>query len=174
MTMMHCQIRMELPSEARTVPLCRRTAQALLADLAVDADRAADIATVLSEAAGNVVRHAYPQASHLYHITLGFYTDRVRLEVADEGCGFARDAVPAPDMERLSGRGLWLIEQLADALSISTLPDGGCVLIAEFRLASPLRVQAPLADDPERCAPRTGRSNTEARRITESHGDSAL
>jgi anti-sigma regulatory factor (Ser/Thr protein kinase) len=154
--MMHCQIQMELPSEAETVPLCRRTAQALLTDLAVDEERAADIAMVLSEAAGNVVRHAYSHSHHLYRVTLSFYSDRVRLEVADAGCGFVHTAARRPDAEQLGGRGLWLIEQLADATTVSTLPDGGCVLRAEFLLPHPLPRHPPIHDASDRCSPEDG------------------
>jgi anti-sigma regulatory factor (Ser/Thr protein kinase) len=151
--MMHCRIHMELPSEAQTVLLCRQTATAMLEDLAVDKQRAADIAMVLSEAAGNVIRHAYPRAVHVYHVTLTFFTDRIRLAVADEGCGFVRNTVPEPDAEQPGGRGLWLIEQLADTLSVSRLPNGGCLLEAEFLLPHPLLRHPPIRDDPSPPAP---------------------
>jgi anti-sigma regulatory factor (Ser/Thr protein kinase) len=154
--MMHCQIQIELPSEAQTVSLCRRTAQALLADLAIDEERAADITMVLSEAAGNVVRHAYPHPHHLYRVTLSFHSDRVRLEVADAGRGFVHSAARPPDAEQLGGRGLWLIEQLADAITVSTLPDGGCVLQAEFLLPHPLLRHPPIHDAADRGSPEGG------------------
>ncbi len=151
--MRHCQLRMELPNEAPTVPLCCRTAQALLEDLAIDAARAADIALVLSEAAGSLVRHARTPLPHRYRVTLTVFTDRVRLEVADEGCGFDRAAGPAPDAPPLAGRALWLIEQRADLATVSTLPDGGCLLEAEFFLPHPLVLRPPISDDPERLSP---------------------
>lgn len=152
--MMCCQIQMELPSEARTVSLCRRTAQMLLADLAIADEQIADIAMVLSEATGNVVRHAYPHASQSYRVTLTVYSDRVWLRVADTGCGFAVAPRPAPEAGQLGGRGLWLIEQLADALTLSTLPGGGCVLEAAFFLALPPQLHGPMPTEPggARCA----------------------
>jgi anti-sigma regulatory factor (Ser/Thr protein kinase) len=135
---MFCQMRLELPSEPQTVPLCRRAAQVLLQDLAVDDARAEEIAVVVSEATGNVVRHAGTQPDQPYCVTLTFFADRVRLEVADQGCGFIPEAALAPEPEQLGGRGLWLIEQLADATTLSTLPGGGCVLEVEFLLRCPL------------------------------------
>jgi anti-sigma regulatory factor (Ser/Thr protein kinase) len=144
--MFHCQIQMELPSEAGTVPLCHRTAQVLLQDLAVDEARAAEIAVAVSEATGNVVRHAGARSDQPYCVTLTFFTDRVRLVVADQGCGFTPVAASEPDLEPLGGRGLWLIEQFADAVAISTLPGGGCTLEAEFFLPHP--IPTPPEGDP--------------------------
>jgi anti-sigma regulatory factor (Ser/Thr protein kinase) len=143
--MICCRIQIELPSEAATVPLCRRTAQVVLQELAVDEVRAEEIAVALSEATGNVVRHAGTRSDQLYRVTLTCLPDRVRLVVADQGRGFIPAAASEPELEQLGGRGLWLIEQLADAVTISTLPGGGCTLEAEFLLPGPV----PAASGPE-------------------------
>jgi serine/threonine-protein kinase RsbW len=128
---------LELPDQAVSVPLCRRMLRAVLADLAVNPSRAADIEMALSEAITNVVEHAYARPGQHYRVRLEFFSHCVRLLVEDQGRGFVRAAVPEPSEAQPRGRGLWLIEQLADAVTIQTLPGGGCRLEAEFTLAPP-------------------------------------
>ena len=135
---MRGRISLELPSDPRTVSLCRHVLRSFLQDLAIDETRLDDIELAISEAAGNVVRHAYDCPDHPYRVILTSFADRVCLEVSDQGIGFNRADVPAPDTEELGGRGLWLIEQIADVTTISTLPGGGCRLEAEFRLLHPM------------------------------------
>jgi anti-sigma regulatory factor (Ser/Thr protein kinase) len=129
-------MRLELPDEAWTVPLCRHVVLAVLHDLAVDAERVADIELVLSETTGNVIRHAYDHPGHHYRVALEVFADRICFQVEDEGCGFDPAVVPAPALEEAGGRGLWLIEQLADTVTLRTLPGGGCRLDVEFRRQS--------------------------------------
>src|SRR5688500_15653881 len=104
---------MELPDEAQSVPLCRRTLRFVLSELAVPEARAADIELALSEATGNVVRHAYTDVGHSYRVVIEFFSSCVRLVVTDTGRGFSPTDVPEPDLEEVGGRGLWLIEHLA-------------------------------------------------------------
>jgi serine/threonine-protein kinase RsbW len=131
------RISLELPNEAQTVGVCRKMLRTLLGDMRVEAEQAVDIELALSEAATNAVRHAYAHPGHLYCVTVEVYTDRVCLQVEDEGIGFVRTAAPEPDVEQLGGRGLWLIEQLADRTCVRTVPGGGCLLEAEFSLLPP-------------------------------------
>jgi anti-sigma regulatory factor (Ser/Thr protein kinase) len=119
-----------------------------LDELAVPEARSADIELAVSEATGNVVRHAYAEAGHSYRVTIEFFTRCVCLQVEDAGRGFIRASVPPPNAEQVGGRGLWLIEHLADSTTISALPDDGCCLRAEFGLTHPLGFLAP-------CPPRT-------------------
>ena len=131
------RLNMELPDEAESVPLCRRTLRFILNELAVPELRAADIELALSEATSNVVRHAYAEDGHRYRVTVEFFSACVRLVVTDTGRGFCRAAIPEPDLEVAGGRGIWLIEQLADSATIISTPSGGCRLEAEFSLPQP-------------------------------------
>lgn len=131
---------LDLPDEARSVPLCRGAVRAVLRDLAVEPERAFDIELVLSEATANVIRHAYGHPGNRYLVTVEIFADRVRLQVEDHGRGFERAAVPEPELEEASGRGLWLIEQLSNVAIVRTLTDGGCLLEAELSFAPPLKV----------------------------------
>jgi anti-sigma regulatory factor (Ser/Thr protein kinase) len=137
------RINLELPDAAQSVPLCRRMLRFFLDELSVPEARAADIELAISEATGNVVLHAYVEDGHYYRVTIEFFPHCVRLQVEDSGCGFVREDVPAPSSDQPGGRGLWLIEQLADSAAVTTLPNGGCHLAAEFALPHPLAFPAP-------------------------------
>jgi anti-sigma regulatory factor (Ser/Thr protein kinase) len=147
---MNVRLSLDLPDEARTVPICRHVLRHLLRDLNVEPARADEIELAMSEAAGNVVSHAYALPGQRYQLIIDLFADRLRFQVIDQGCGFARDQVPAPDEEQLGGRGIWLIEQLADAATIRSLPGGGCQLDAEFRFHSlPLLAEPEPVPEPE-------------------------
>ena len=128
------RISLDLPDDAVTVPLCRRVLRVALGELGVEADRVAVIELVLSEATGNVVRHAYAHPGHRYQVEIEIDPERLRLVVRDSGGGFLRSDVPEPDNERPGGRGIWLIEHLASSVIFSTVKGGGSRLEAEFTL----------------------------------------
>lgn len=62
---------------------------------------------------------------------------RVYLTVLDQGQGFARAAVPDPDEEQLGGRGIQLIEQIADVAWFECVKGQGTKLVAEFSVVAP-------------------------------------
>lgn len=126
------RISLDLPNDAATVPLCRRVLRSILLDLGVAAEQVDTVELVVSEAAGNAVRHAYEHPGQRYQFTVAVGGDRVCVQVEDRGRGFLRSVIEAPDLEQLGGRGLWLMEQLADTVTFTSLPDGGCRLEAEF------------------------------------------
>lgn len=127
-----------LPDQAVSVPLCRRIHRHLCGELGVDPERCAEIEVVISEATSNVICHAYAQSGHQYSVTVEFYPAAVQLAVEDQGRGFERPERLEPLLDRIGGRGLWLIEQLADEVRFTTAPGGGCRLEACFKLNSPV------------------------------------
>jgi anti-sigma regulatory factor (Ser/Thr protein kinase) len=138
------RMQLDLPDEAATVPLCRRAVRLLLEELGVEAQRAGDIELVVSEAAGNAVRHAHADPGHRYEVSVEIRNNGVCVQILDEGRGFHPPATGPPHLEQLGGRGLWLMEQLADEVTISTLPEGGCRLEAVFHCSPLPMVQALL------------------------------
>src|SRR5689334_19017015 len=136
---------LDLPDDAASVPLCRRVTRTILEELKIAPERRFEIELALGEAATNVVRHAYPHPGNQYHVEIELNDTMLRLTVVDEGQGFAREQVPDPDEERLGGRGVQLIEQIADSAWFECVKGQGTRLVAEFRLSAPEPSASPLA-----------------------------
>jgi hypothetical protein len=69
---------------------------------------------------------------------------------ADRGRGFRRSDIPLPRAGGAGGRGLWLVEPLADSVVFEPAPGGGTLVRARtpygrYSSAPPSRGRAPLA-----------------------------
>jgi serine/threonine-protein kinase RsbW len=118
-----------LPAVPVAVGRMRHEADAALARLDVPRVRRHDVALVLSEAAANVVVHAYADARPgLLYTLLGVSGPNLLLDVCDRGRGM----VPNPESPGL-GVGLALMAQLSDGLDIVPNDDGGLRVTAVFR-----------------------------------------
>lgn len=90
-------------------------------------ERAGDVALALDEVVANAQEHGRPP------IRVSAWSDgRLVVEVADAGGGFDYTGVcrrhpPEPFGRR--GRGLWIVRQLVDVLTVSSTPDGTMVRI---------------------------------------------
>ena len=127
---------LDLPDDTMSVPLCRHASRVILEHLQIAPDRCFEIELALGEAATNVVRHAYPHPGHQYRVELEISDSKVCLTVLDQGRGFAREAVPDPDVEQLGGRGIQLIEQIADVAWFECVKGQGTKLVAEFAVTA--------------------------------------
>lgn len=87
-----------------------------------------DAALLTTELAANAVRHA---TSGCFGLSLSRHGDRVRVEVAD--ASLDPPIVLRPDPMATSGRGLMLVDALADRWGFERRPDGKIVW---FELAS--------------------------------------
>ncbi|MFF4208938.1 ATP-binding protein [Streptomyces sp. NPDC001796] len=143
---------LHLRREAASVPLARRLLLGTMETAGVDPDISYDLSVALSEACANAVEHggektANGGVSGAYRVTAYLDGEKCRIEVADSGPGFPAGrprAVTRPvraDAEH--GRGLGLIEELADHVHIGNKPGrGGAVVsfdkILKWREDSPL------------------------------------
>ncbi|WP_438313077.1 ATP-binding protein [Streptomyces sp. HUAS TT3] len=139
---------LQLRREAASVPLARRLLLRTMETAGVDPDISFDLSVALSEACANAVEHGGPvpavgrdggpaaEACGAYRITAYLDGDCCRIEVTDSGPGFPEapgpvafpgDPGPAP-AECESGRGLWLIEELADHVRFRNRPGSGAVV----------------------------------------------
>jgi len=108
------------PSPA-TIPLCRHLFSDWIDHLSVDDAERSDLLLVVSELCSNAVRHASgaPGALVLRAWVEGY---DVAVEVEDDGAGFELegrydDELPDPEADR--GRGLYVVEALTDALTVT-------------------------------------------------------
>ncbi|MFE9020178.1 ATP-binding protein [Streptomyces sp. NPDC007808] len=140
---------LHLRREAASVPLARRLLIGTMETAGVDPDVSYDLSVALSEACANAVEHGgdtapdgSPQA---YRVTAYLDGEKCHIEVADSGPGFtAPPLTPHPvPAEAEHGRGLCLIEELADHVQIGNKPGlGGAVVsfdkILKWREGAPL------------------------------------
>ncbi|MFJ9033009.1 ATP-binding protein [Streptomyces sp. NPDC102274] len=126
-----------LRREAASVPLARRLLLGAMDTAGVDPDISFDLSVALSEACANAVEHGGDEGSGeppgAYRVTAYLDGERCRIEVADSGPGFpARRVVqrtaPVPALMAENGRGLGLIEQLADHVQFGNRPGHGAVV----------------------------------------------
>ncbi|WP_405999792.1 ATP-binding protein [Streptomyces sp. NBC_00829] len=130
---------LHLRRDAASVPLARRLLLGTMETAGVDPDISYDLSVALSEACANAVEHGGGQGcgegSAEYRVTAYLDGEKCRIEVADSGPGFpvrrggqcayaAAQAVPTAE----SGRGLWLIEELADHVHVRNRPGRGAVV----------------------------------------------
>ena len=117
---------------ARDTPMQARRAVVDWAQSHVE-DRAvlSDIALAITEAATNVVLHAYRDHDEpgLVMIEAEHYVDHVCFYVRDEGSGL----VPRVDSPGL-GLGLGLIAQVADSADVRAPEDGGTEVVMRFNV----------------------------------------
>jgi anti-sigma regulatory factor (Ser/Thr protein kinase) len=123
---------LDLPNDAVSVPLCRRAVRVILEQLNISRERRYEIELALGEAATNVVRHAYAHSGNQYRVELEISGEVARLTVTDQGQGFVREAVPDPEEDQIGGRGVLLIEQIADTAWFECVKGEGTRLVAEF------------------------------------------
>ncbi|MEW2548013.1 ATP-binding protein [Streptomyces sp. NPDC047002] len=127
---------LHLRREAASVPLARRLLLGAMDTAGVDPDVSFDLSVALTEACANAVEHGGDGAADGvegggYRVTAYLDGEKCRIEVADAGPGFpARRVVrnPLPPSVAESGRGLGLIEQLADHVHFRNGPGHGAVV----------------------------------------------
>ncbi|MEW1719632.1 ATP-binding protein [Streptomyces sp. NPDC093109] len=157
---------LHLRREAASVPLARRLLLGTMETAGVDPDVSFDLSVALSEACANAVEHGGGgegpgEAPGAYRVTAYLDGELCRIEVADSGPGFparrtagrttpvpaavpvpAPVPAPAPPTLAESGRGLGLIEQLADHVHVRNRPGRGAVVsfdkILKWREGAPL------------------------------------
>ncbi|GGR75137.1 hypothetical protein GCM10010269_12910 [Streptomyces humidus] len=142
---------LHLRREAASVPLARRLLLGTMETAGVDPDVSYDLSVALSEACANAVEHGGDTArggrSGAYRVTAYLDGEKCRIEVADSGPGFTAER-PAPVPVRASpeaehGRGLFLIQELADHVHIGNKP-GRVGTVVSFDKILKWRKDAPL------------------------------
>lgn len=121
---------LQLRREAASVPLARRLLAGAMDTAGVDPDIAHELSLALTEACANAVQHGGDHGSLFYRVTASIDGDMCRIEVTDSGPGFpAVSTLPPPAGVHLEhGRGLRLIEALADRVSYDNQPGSGAVV----------------------------------------------
>ena len=117
--MAQIELQLSLPRDARYVGILRNVSHTLLHDLDVPPDYIDDVTVALSEACGNVIRHA--RGTEEYGVRLLLDATRCQIEVCDLGPGFddtwlQERAALEEGAAAEDGRGLALLQALMDDL----------------------------------------------------------
>jgi serine phosphatase RsbU (regulator of sigma subunit)/anti-sigma regulatory factor (Ser/Thr protein kinase) len=110
-------VRVELPSRPEAPSLARQAVAELSG--AVRADRLEDLKLLATELVTNSCRHVVGGESIALELHVG--GDVARLAVTDRGPGFD-GVVPESDLESESGRGLFIVDAVADRWGVETGP----------------------------------------------------
>jgi serine/threonine-protein kinase RsbW len=136
-----------LPAMPTSVPRMRRDLDRVLAQQGVAEERRADVALVLTEAAGNVVVHAYgPRRPGPLYASAQLPGQTLIASVVDSGRGTG-----SPSQTPGAGFGLRLMGQLADELLIrSNEPEPGTSVQAYFECIGATGVRPSATGQDER------------------------
>jgi anti-sigma regulatory factor (Ser/Thr protein kinase) len=85
-------------------------------------ERAADAVLLVSELVTNSVLHGDLGADGWINVAVAVSPEAVRVDVSDTGSGFRAEAAEPPTPDRVGGRGLFLVRELADRCGVA--PEG--------------------------------------------------
>jgi serine/threonine-protein kinase RsbW len=119
-------VALTIPARAEFIALCRLALAGLARTRALAPEVVADLKLALTEACSNSVRHAYAEGREgVVEIRYELDSDRIRVEVADDGHGFDPVLVErSPDEIDEGGLGIAIIRAVTDELDITRGPDG--------------------------------------------------
>ncbi|MEU7074780.1 ATP-binding protein [Streptomyces narbonensis] len=131
---------LHLRREAASVPLARRLLLGTMETAGVDPDVSYELSVALTEACANAVEHGggvdggAGGTGRAYRVTAYLDGETCRIEVADSGPGFpgaeAAWAPRAPSDDAEHGRGLRLIEELADHVQFGNRSGRGGAVVS--------------------------------------------
>jgi serine/threonine-protein kinase RsbW len=143
------ELRIVVPARAENVAVLRRAVFGLADALGVEPGDIADLQTIVTEAAMNVVQHAYEDSEGPLEMIAGRRGGGLEVAICDQGAGFRpRPADPGRGDLRL---GLPLIAALSDGFEIS----GGPGLGTTVKVRKLIAVASEAAEDGAPTAART-------------------
>jgi serine/threonine-protein kinase RsbW len=132
-----------LPRDAETARVTREVLNASLTALRVASETRSDITLALGEACANVIQHA--DSSDEYEVRVRLTNSLCVVEVVDTGRGFDSAMLDQARGDQAAtaehGRGLQIIDALADNVLITSRPLHGAMI----RFEKPLRVDPRLS-----------------------------
>lgn len=143
------ELRIVVPAKAENVAVLRRAVFGLGDALGVEPADVADLQTIVTEAAMNVVQHAYEDSEGPLEMVAGRRGEGLEVAIRDHGAGFRpRPADPGRGDLRL---GLPLIAALSDGFEISGGPGHGTTVKVR-KLIAPESVSAENGAAPQAAA----------------------
>jgi serine/threonine-protein kinase RsbW len=119
-------VRLTIPARAEYITLCRLALTGIARLRELSDELVADLKLALTEAASNSVRHAYgDKDAGVVDISYQLFSDRLVIEVTDEGEGFdpAEAEGNAAELSE-GGLGIAIIRAIADDVEFGVRPGG--------------------------------------------------
>lgn len=136
---MNIAFSVQLPVDAKSVPLVRGLLRQALEHLGVVETGIEELVLALTEACANVVQHAGEHDD--YQVDVAIDDQLCRITVFDNGQGFDPAATPTPTNPLDGGRGLMLMRSLVDRLQFKNTEDGRHGVILEKQLVTSPRLR---------------------------------
>jgi serine/threonine-protein kinase RsbW len=126
MSMSDGVVRLTFPAKPDYLLLARLALSGLTRSVPVSEEALADLKLAVTEACGNAVRHAYPDATGDVSVSYVMTGDALEMIVEDQGRGVEKpDLADAPFAAPLeSGMGISIIKTIVDDLDIQPGADG--------------------------------------------------
>jgi serine/threonine-protein kinase RsbW len=120
-------VHLSIPAMPEFITLSRLALAGLSRVRHLPEETLADLKLAITEACSNSVRHAYADGGGTIEIVYRLESDRIEIEVSDDGLGFDHSRPASlPEEIELSegGLGIAIIRSIADDLEIAAGPDG--------------------------------------------------
>ncbi len=119
----------DVPPDVNQLSMVREEVSELVAPLGFSESAIFDIKVALGEALANALRHGKPQQG-MAVVSLGVdaYSDRLVLEITDNGFGFDGATSNAEDVYAPGGRGIMFMHALMDRVDFAPAEGGGTLV----------------------------------------------
>jgi serine/threonine-protein kinase RsbW len=117
--------------DAKGVPRMRQFVSHWLRDAPLLQSDQTDFLLAVTEAITNACQHSGPRA-HAIKISCSRLGERVSISVADKGSGFTPDPAAwahEPALDQTGGRGLFLMRQLSDEVTVTSTKRGTTITL---------------------------------------------
>jgi serine/threonine-protein kinase RsbW len=119
------EVRLTIPAKPEYITLCRLALTGISRFRELSEETLSDLKLAITEACSNSVRHAYADGDGSVDIRYQLHSDRLVIEVADNGEGFdPHHAESDEDDLAEGGLGIAIIRSVADELEIGPGSDG--------------------------------------------------
>lgn len=132
-----------LPHAPASVAIARRHLSAELLASGVTESIVDDATVVVSELLSNALRHARPLPSGQIRVAWNQLGDALEVSVSDGGAA-TEPRRGRPTLSSLGGRGLGIVETLADCWGVRHEADGGISVWAVLRVPQPAKAPHPV------------------------------
>ncbi len=128
-------VKVSLPSKPQYVSIARMTSSVIANKIGFNIEDIEDIKVAVGEACNNAVIHGCEDSNFNVEFTIS--SDKVIIEVRDEGKGFEVDKCPCPDIcnPKEGGLGIFIIKSLMDDVEVKSSPGKGTIIKMIKRLS---------------------------------------